>query len=29
MRTPLLIDGKLYGMTAFGGKNDYGTIYRY
>ena len=29
MRTPLLIDGVLYGMTAYGGKNNYGTIYRY
>ena len=29
MRTPLLIDGALYGMTAYGGKNNYGTIYRY
>ena len=29
MRTPLLIDGALYGMTAYGGSNNYGTIYRY
>ena len=29
MRTPLLIDGMLYGMTAYGGKNNFGTIYRY
>ena len=29
MRTPLLIDGALYGMTAYGGKYNYGTIYRY
>jgi hypothetical protein len=29
MRTPLLIDGMLYGMTAYGGKDNYGMIYRY
>ena len=29
MRTPLLIDDMLYGMTAYGGKNNYGTIYSY
>jgi serralysin len=29
MRTPLLIDGKLYGMTAYGGSENYGLIYRY
>jgi uncharacterized repeat protein (TIGR03803 family) len=29
MRTPLLIDGALYGMTAFGGAKNYGVIYRY
>jgi uncharacterized repeat protein (TIGR03803 family) len=29
MRTPLLIDGILYGMTAFGGAENYGIIYRY
>ena len=29
MKTPLLIEGALYGMTAYGGRNKYGTIYRY
>ena len=29
MRTPLLIDGKLYGMTAYGGSENYGLIYHY
>ena len=29
MRTPLLIDGMLYGMTAFGGEKNYGAIYRF
>jgi uncharacterized delta-60 repeat protein len=29
MRTPLLIDGALYGMTAYGGAENYGLIYRY
>jgi uncharacterized repeat protein (TIGR03803 family) len=29
MRTPLLIGNTLYGMTAYGGSNNYGTIYRY
>lgn len=29
MRTPLLIDGALYGMTAYGGHENYGMIYRY
>lgn len=29
MRTPLLIDGMLYGMTAYGGAADSGVIYRY
>lgn len=29
MRTPLLINGSLYGMTAYGGQYNYGTVYRY
>jgi uncharacterized delta-60 repeat protein len=29
MRTPLLINGALYGMTAYGGTENYGLIYRY
>ena len=29
MRTPLLINGKLYGMTAYGGSENYGLIYHY
>ncbi len=29
MRTPLLINDALYGMTAYGGAENYGTIYRY
>jgi uncharacterized delta-60 repeat protein len=29
MRTPLLLDGELYGMTAYGGTENYGVIYRY
>jgi uncharacterized delta-60 repeat protein len=29
MRTPLFIDGSLYGMTAYGGAENYGLIYRY
>ncbi len=29
MRTPLLINNSLYGMTAYGGEYNYGTIYRY
>jgi len=29
MRTPLLINGILYGMTAYGGAENYGIIYRY
>jgi uncharacterized repeat protein (TIGR03803 family) len=29
MRTPLLINGALYGMTAYGGVENYGLIYRY
>jgi hypothetical protein len=29
MRTPLLIDDMLYGMTAYGGAENYGVIYRY
>jgi uncharacterized repeat protein (TIGR03803 family) len=29
MRTPLLIDGMLYGMTAYGGAHNYGIIYCY
>jgi uncharacterized repeat protein (TIGR03803 family) len=29
MRTPLLLGGALYGMTAFGGSKNYGVIYRY
>ncbi len=29
MQTPLLIDGALYGMTAYGGAENYGLIYRY
>ena len=29
MRTPLLINQSLYGMTAFGGTSNYGLIYRY
>jgi len=29
MRTPLLINGALYGMTAYGGAENYGLIYRF
>jgi uncharacterized repeat protein (TIGR03803 family) len=29
MRTPLLINGALYGMTAYGGTQNYGIIYRF
>ncbi len=29
MRTPLLIGGKLYGMTAYGGSENYGLIYNF
>jgi uncharacterized repeat protein (TIGR03803 family) len=29
MRTPLLINNALYGMTAYGGNENYGMIYRY
>ncbi|MBI5953696.1 MAG: cadherin domain-containing protein [Chloroflexi bacterium] len=29
MRTPLLIDGGVYGMTAYGGAENYGLVYRY
>ncbi|MCO6449946.1 MAG: hypothetical protein J5I90_04065 [Caldilineales bacterium] len=29
MHTPLLIGGALYGMTAYGGQENYGVIYRY
>jgi|GEM_PF-1978703 len=29
MHTPLLINGALYGMTAYGGAENYGLIYRY
>jgi uncharacterized repeat protein (TIGR03803 family) len=29
MRTPLLVDGALYGMTAYGGLENYGLIYAY
>jgi len=29
MRTPLLLDGELYGMTAYGGTENYGIVYRY
>ena len=29
MRTPLLVNNSLYGMTAYGGKQNYGTIYRF
>ena len=29
MRTPLLLDGSLFGMTAFGGNYNYGTIWKY
>jgi len=29
MRTPLLINGMLYGMTAYGGAENYGIVYRY
>jgi uncharacterized repeat protein (TIGR03803 family) len=29
MRTPLLINGALYGMTAYGGVENYGIVYRY
>jgi len=29
MRTPLLVGGSLYGMTAFGGSANFGTIWRY
>ncbi len=29
MRTPLLIDGSLFGMSAFGGNYNYGTIWKY
>ncbi len=29
MRTPLLVNGALYGMTAYGGSENYGLIYRY
>jgi uncharacterized repeat protein (TIGR03803 family) len=29
MRTPVLVNDMLYGMTAFGGEKNYGTIYRY
>jgi len=29
MRTPLLINGNLYGMTAYGGTENYGMIWRY
>lgn len=29
MRTPLLVNGALYGMTAYGGAENFGLIYRY
>jgi uncharacterized repeat protein (TIGR03803 family) len=29
MRTPILLDGHLYGMTAFGGNYNYGVIWKY
>jgi uncharacterized delta-60 repeat protein len=29
MRTPLLINGALYGMTAYGGAENYGLVYRF
>lgn len=29
MRTPLLLDHALYGLTAYGGRENYGLIYRY
>jgi uncharacterized delta-60 repeat protein len=29
MHTPLLANGALYGMTAYGGAENYGLIYRY
>lgn len=29
MKTPLLIEKVLYGVTAYGGAEDYGLIYRY
>jgi uncharacterized repeat protein (TIGR03803 family) len=29
MHTPLLVDGALYGMTAYGGAEDCGVVYRY
>jgi uncharacterized delta-60 repeat protein len=29
MRTPVLINGALYGMTAYGGAENYGLIYRF
>jgi uncharacterized repeat protein (TIGR03803 family) len=29
MRTPLLINDTLYGMTAYGGAENYGILYRY
>ena len=29
MRTPVVRDGAVYGMTAFGGTKNYGTIYRF
>jgi uncharacterized delta-60 repeat protein len=29
MHTPLLVNGALYGMTAYGGAENYGLIYRF
>ena len=29
MRTPILVNGSLYGMTAYGGAKNYGIIYRF